>query len=164
MSTTEANRRYAKELREWRKSLGICTRCGKFDAEPGKTMCLTCLMDSREYGREYYRKKAKAMTEDEKRVRSEKTSRRYHERKELGICPQCSRPRHENHAYCYEHYISMKRAQARHYRKKHPVRPPGTCKLCGGEPVPGHKMCPVHYKEYSERMTKLNKERSKQKK
>ena len=112
MSNLEVYRERAKELREWRKSLGICTRCGKAAAELGKTMCLACLMDSREYSRKHYRKKAESMTDDEKRVRNEKMMQRYHQRKELGLCPQCSRPQYKNHVYCYEHYISQKHARA----------------------------------------------------
>lgn len=159
MTSAESRRKYAKEVREWRKAHGICTCCGKVDAEPGKTLCLACRMDRREYFREYYRKKAETMTEEEKTARSEKKRLQYSEKKELGICPRCTRPTYKNHAYCYEHYLSQKRAHARAYRKKYPYHPSGTCRICGGEPAPGHKMCPVHYKEYSERMIKYNKER-----
>ena len=159
MSESESRRKYAKELREWRKAHGICIRCGKADAEPGKTECLICRMDCREYGKEYYRKKAERMTEEEKQIRSEKGLRRYYERKEQGLCTQCSKPRYKNFAHCYEHYISHKRSNAQYCQKKYPYHPPGTCRICGGEPAPGHKMCQIHHKEYSERMTKYNKER-----
>ena len=159
MSGSESRKKYAKELYEWRKAHGICICCGKADAEPGKTLCLVCRMDRREYWREYHRKKAESITEEEKQIRNEKSLRRYYERKEQGLCTQCSKPRYKNFAHCYDHYLSHKRSCERSSRKKYSYHPSGTCRICGGEPAPGHKMCQIHYKEYSERMTKLNKER-----
>lgn len=161
--TKEEKKQYAKEVREWRKAHGICIRCGKFDAEPGKTMCLICMMDCRDYAREQYRKKTETMTEEERQARNEANRRRYSEKRESGICQQCSNPVFRNHAYCYKHYISQSHAHGRERKKKYPYHPIGTCRICGAEPEPGFKMCPTHRKEYSDRMIKYNKERSEKK-
>ena len=144
----------AKEIREWRKSHGICVRCWKDDAVSGKTLCLVCLMDRREYAREHY-----SRSEEERRILNEKKRLRTAEKKSRGECLQCSRPVYKNHAYCHEHYISQKRAHDRNRRKKYPYHPTGTCWICGAEPEPGFKMCPVHRKEYADRINLLNDQR-----
>lgn len=153
----------AREIRAWRKAHGMCVRCGKEKAVSGHTTCLICMMDQREKSRERSRRHRESMTEEERRVRNEKRRLRSAERKKLGLCRQCMKPVYKNHAYCYTHYISQKNAHRRERKKKYAYHPSGTCRICGCEPEPGHKMCPVHYKEYSDRMIKYNKDRSEEK-
>lgn len=51
--------RYAKALREERKRLGLCRRCGKEPARKGRTTCYACgLKNSDSSLAWYYRKKA----------------------------------------------------------------------------------------------------------
>lgn len=152
MKSREAQRAYAKEVREWRKAHKMCVRCGKEKALEGRVMCLVCMMDARERHREEYRQ----MSDEEKLKRAEKKKLIREEKKARRECLQCSRAVYKNHAYCYEHYISQKKAHTRHRRKKYPYHPSGTCRICGKEPVPGHKLCPEHYEQYAERMRELN--------
>ena len=155
MKTKEAQRAYAKEVREWRKAHKMCVYCGREKALEGRTMCLVCMMDCRERSRE----RSRNMSEEQKRKKSEKNKLIGAEKKARGECRQCSRPVFENHAYCYEHYISQKKAHARENRKKYPYHPSGVCHICGKDWLSGHKLCPEHYQAYAERMNKINDER-----
>ena len=115
--TKEERKQYGKELREWRKAHGICIRCGKSDAEPGKTMCPDCLIIVRDQARELYRKKVNAMSERELEARNAEKRRRYAEKRELGLCVRCSRPAHRNGTHCFEHSVSHASYQRERQRK-----------------------------------------------
>ena len=80
--TKEERKQYAKEVREWRKAHGICIRCGRFDAEPNRTMCLVCVIDCRELARESYRRKVNAMSEEDRAIRNAEKRRQYADKKE----------------------------------------------------------------------------------
>lgn len=58
---TPKSRKNQKSLREQRKELGLCTKCGQ-PAVEGKTLCQNCLEAQREYIRDY---RAKQKTEPE---------------------------------------------------------------------------------------------------
>ena len=161
MSSIEYKKEYAKEVREWRKSKGLCTRCGKEKAEVGYTTCLVCRLDHREYAKEHYRNNP--VSEEKRLTRNEKQKKKCAEKRAAGICLSCNRPVYAGHSRCYEHYIRIGRMQREHQRKKFAYHPSGTCRICGKEPAPGHKLCPEHYKEYSERMIRYNNERAKNK-
>ena len=158
--TSEERKQYAKERRDWLKAHGVCIRCGNFDAEPNRTTCLVCLIDTREHSRESYRRKANAMSEEERAKKNAEKRRQYADKKERGICQSCSSPVYKNYVHCYKHYISMSRAHDRERKKKYAYHPSGTCRICGEEPFPGKKLCPTHYEQYAERIAKRNKERS----
>ena len=157
MKDPEEARRYAKEVREWRKAHGFCTRCGKEKAEKGKSLCLICKMDEREKRREKYANMPEEKKKEHLEEKREKAELIRKEKKANGICLQCSRPVYKNHSYCYEHYISQKKADKRHRKKIYPYHPTGVCRICGKEPAPGHKLCPEHYEQYAARMRECNK-------
>lgn len=152
MSTKE----YSREVYYWRKAHKICVRCGHEDALEDGALCLVCKMENREKASERYhnllpdekRKLLDERKEEKKRIRAEK--------KAQGLCYQCSRPVYKNHAYCYEHYISQKKAHTQNNNAKCKHHPSGTCYICGKEPAPGHKLCPEHYEERAERARKMN--------
>lgn len=155
MASKEYARVYAKEVYHWRKEHGICTRCGKEEAEKGKTVCLECKMVQREKMLAVYHNKPeefKAMQAEKKRlIRAEK--------KANGICWQCSKPVYKDHVYCYEHYISQRKADRKYKQKKYKYHPSGTCYICGKESENGFKLCPEHHKEWAERTAATNKAR-----
>jgi hypothetical protein len=155
MATKEYAKAYAKEVYKWRKEHGFCVRCGKEKAEEGKTMCLLCKMEQREKARERYRAKA-ATTRS---LDAERQRLRRAEKNANGICLQCSKPIYNEHAYCYEHYITQKKADKKFKEKKYKYHPSGTCYICGRESEKGFKLCPEHHKEWAERTAATNKTR-----
>lgn len=153
----ERRLQYAKEVRDWCREHGICTRCSKERAEPGKALCLVCKMKLREDSQERYRKQAAAMTEEEQQARNARKRQIASEKRAQGICQQCARPVYKGHAYCYEHYITQKKAHRKHDEKRfNYYSEQGMCKICGGECVQGKKYCPVHYQQKVESMRKAS--------
>ena len=67
-----------KEEYQFFKSRGICTHCKHEKAEHGKTLCLACKMQNREYKKKYDPEKMRAR---------DKANREY--RKANGLCVNC---------------------------------------------------------------------------
>ena len=101
-------------------ALGLCTRCHKRPAEPGKKNCAVCL--------------------DGMRTLME---HRYAERVSLGLCIQCYTPALPGHIVCARH-LDRRREVSRSQREAHreenrvynreryrKIRAEGRCTLCG---------------------------------
>lgn len=115
----EANRKYIAECRAWMKAHGICTHCLRERTEPNRSVCWKCL----EKMREYSRKKRENMTEEERQIerqiKNAKTRERRIRKIESGICVLCKRPIYAgNKAYCYEHYIRVRRYGRERYERE----------------------------------------------
>lgn len=72
---------------EFYKKNHICVKCGQEDAERNHTMCLECMMKSRESSLAYA-KKHKEKINEKSRIRSRN---RYYELKKLNICTSCGK-------------------------------------------------------------------------
>lgn len=53
----EQHRKHGKEVYEYRKSQGICTRCGREKALPNRVCCLVCSLKQTERNSQYYHRK-----------------------------------------------------------------------------------------------------------
>jgi predicted amidophosphoribosyltransferase len=100
-----ANHRKAeRESYAWYKSKGICPKCRKEWAAPGRVFCPDCLKKKRDetmkYGGEYNARKCK-----ERRERL----------KEQGLCVRCARPAVEGRVLCAE--CARKNSEAQQVRK-----------------------------------------------
>lgn len=157
----EKRREYEREVRAWRKEHHMCVRCGHEKADPGYTTCLVCRMDRRvsATGTRYGDKIAAQAKEIRARKKAEH------------ICYTCSKPAYKDHAYCYEHWLSQRRAQRKWAAENRPNKnyPSNQCRICG-EPVVkkqndmGYsKFCATHYAQYVQKMSIANKERLKKK-
>ena len=140
----------AREEYQWYKEHGICVKCHSEEAEPGRVKCFECADKQR--------------LRDSKRVRSSKdrardARERYEKRKSEGTCLRCEK-KATHGVHCYEHYIYMRRRNKNRTKGFGEI---GLCRICGAEPEPGFKLCPLHRKEYADRMIKQNKERSEHK-
>ena len=97
MGTQEYNRVYARETYHWRKAHGICTRCGKENAEPHKTQCAECAAKHAALVRKCW-----AVLDEEKR---QETLRRKHELRTLsktrGLC-NCGKKAVKGRTHCLE--------------------------------------------------------------
>lgn len=80
-------RRETKMRYDGRKGLGLCVKCGKF-AEPGRTMCRSCLDEHIAYERKSGEK-----------LREQKRERMAY-RRENGLCIDCGKPADEGHTRC----------------------------------------------------------------
>ena len=140
---------YAREVRAYRKSMGVCIRCGNDKiAVNSTTMCPACL----ETGREYAEKRSAAMTPEEKQQRRERDNARRRElqaqRRSQGLCAVCGKPAYDGHSKCIDHFLYFKRKDAEaKQRMKKGYAEQGLCRICGGECVPGKKFCPEHYQQ-----------------
>ena len=80
-------REYARETYHWRKEHGICTVCGREDAEPHKTKCAECA--AKEAVR---RKKYWAGLDKETREKAiQQIAARQQSLKAQGLCIYCAR-------------------------------------------------------------------------
>ena len=147
--TKEERNAYAKEVREYRKSIGVCSWCGKDSiAVSSKALCLDCL----EKHREKSANKTASMTEEEKeqrRQRNNQTRRQLQaQRRREGLCTMCGKPAYNGYSKCMDHHLYFKRKSAE-YRaaKKKGYAEMGLCRICGDECVPGKKFCAVHYQQ-----------------
>lgn len=149
---------YAREVREYRKSLGICSRCGNDRiAVNSKTMCLACLEEHRENAA----KRFSAMTPEEKQQRRERNnaSRREKQakRRSEGLCAVCGKPAYNGHSKCIDHFLYFKRKDVEaKERKKKGYAELGLCRICGGECVSGKKFCMEHYLQKVEAMKRAS--------
>lgn len=69
------------------KAKGMCGKCGKQPPIPGKTLCVECLD-----GMKFSQRKYRAVHREEIMKR---TSERYWERRNAGLCVTCGRTPHE---------------------------------------------------------------------
>lgn len=136
----ERDKQSYKLTREWYASHGICVRCRKEDALPGKKMCHECAA--------YFANKNKGKTYDKERHR--KTSKEsYENRKANGLCTKCGKPlgHSKSTTRCNECYQKHRRSKNESYwskveipRKKRPEY--GLCFICGEPYEPnGFKVC-----------------------
>lgn len=146
----------------WYKSHGICPLCGKEKAAKGRTACLNCLSIEAEKAQQ----RRDSFTPEQKQ-RADKSSkdchkRLYDERKAAGICVKCGKCKaRQGHVRCTECTIKLNRAAEKHRRKigrkphfmltEHDV-----CYICGGEPLPGKRLCAVHYEIAMKNLEKAN--------
>lgn len=147
---------YAKEVREYRKALGICTRCGNDRiAVNSKTLCADC----QEKRREYAARQFKGMTPEEKQQYNEqrriRRKKQRDQHKAAGQCECCGKPTYNGHSKCIDHFLYHKRKEAEHRnQKKKGYAEMGLCRYCGGECVPGKAYCPEHYQQKVESIRK----------
>lgn len=143
---------YKKETRIWRKEHHICVKCGKNDAEEGRTVCTVCKMDIREYQRTH-----KRGAESIQRHKEYSKKRREENRKN-GICVVCgTRKAKEGYSSCerclYKHRErSAKKRREQGIPSRDLMGKDGTCYFCG-KPVNEHeKTCDHCYERCKNQM------------
>lgn len=136
----EKNREWEKQNRVWYSEHGICVRCHKENASPGKKMCLECCA--------YFANKNENKTYNHE-LHSKTDKKRYEYRKANGLCTKCGKPRGrcKSTVMCNECYQKHRRNKSKSYwskveipRKKRPEY--GLCFICGEPYEPnGFKVC-----------------------
>lgn len=134
-----------KELYDWYKSKGICTKCGTNKAKPGATMCFDCSEKDIERSQDYYYNK---MTEDQYKRRLAYNRRKRELCIAFGLCRDCLKRDAVKGKFCLECYLKAQRRRmkkregsiARTERIEY-----GLCYFCGKPVLEGKKTCPDCY-------------------
>lgn len=141
------SRTYARDTYHWRKEHGICTRCGKEDAEPHKTLCAECAEKQSARNKRYWgsldtEKRQKFIRQTRERSRAQRE-----QRKSLGLCVICGRKAAKGKAHCVECLIRKRRRNREQYDAKRVKTnfKEGFCSRCNEPVVPGQKLCKKHY-------------------
>lgn len=129
------------ETYHWYKEHGICTHCRHGKAVEGKTLCLVCLMDNRQYKKPYDKDKCK-----------ERDTTRYAYRKENGLCVTCGKEKQQHGLKCnrcYAKYRSKQIARQTHILRSERVSF-GLCYDCGKPKMADKGLCKDCYnKKYA---------------
>lgn len=134
-----------KELYNWYKSKGICTKCGTNKVKKGCTMCWDCAEKSNMRSQNYYHSK---MTEDQYKRRLNYNRRKRELCVAFGICRDCLKRDAIKGRFCLECYI---KAQRRNMKKREGEIQRtervdyGLCYFCGKPVIEGKKTCPTCY-------------------
>lgn len=141
---------------EWYAAHGICVRCRKRPALPGKVLCAECSDEAREKARLRYNK-----SQDAKEQQRERVKKRIAELKKAGRCLICGKPVYDDHTLCMEHYLAARRKSHERYEKKMQEKREWDarraaelrnnygaekCLYCDEVALPGKKLCSKHYK------------------
>lgn len=137
---------------EWLTSMGICHKCRKERAAPGKKFCFSCLDKIREISAARY---------DPEYAKLYQARRRelYQQKKAAGICIRCSKSATHG-VYCYECSIKAKRQKQKTTDRRRNERcdrgliseerrQNGRCLWCGSPAEPGLQCCGDHRKIFS---------------
>ena len=132
-------------LYDWRKRMGLCVQCGKERHFPGYVRCPECIEKAEAASRKCWGNEENKTRYNERGKKRKKELR--HERKEKGLCPGCGKQvKDKTYVYCArcrERKNAARRAKNRrgpgdHFRERIEA---GVCMFCGGEIVPGYKLC-----------------------
>ena len=130
-----------KDLYEWYKAKGICTKCGCNKATPGKTMCWDCADKSNQNSQSYYHTK---MTEDQYKRRIAYNKRKRELCITFGLCRECLKKDAVKGKYCLECYIKYTRRNSKK-REGEVSRTLSVeyvlCYFCGEPVLEGKKTC-----------------------
>lgn len=138
---------------EFLDSLGLCHRCRREKAAPGRKFCFGCLEEIRKSNQKKY---------DPEYAKKYQARRReiYREKKKAGICVRCTKPATHG-MYCRECAIKTKRRRRerteRDKRKRHERglipdsrKEEGVCLWCGKPAMSGTNVCEYHSKIFSD--------------
>lgn len=135
----------------WYKTLGICPMCRKKKPALDHVICLECMSDASEKNR----KRRERLTAEQRHAESQRAveykRQRRERRKAEGVCVECGkRPPKEGRIRCavclHKHSERMKRYHRAKGCKPHELLlAHDVCYICGGVPLPGKRLCAVHY-------------------
>ena len=144
--TRQAEYARARQLALERKAAGRCVKCGGADAEPGLTLCLTCVRRRRAGERaRYHEAKAAGLGYGGKSVRAKRSSARIRSRQrrqarlDAHVCVRCGRrPPVDGGASCEPCREARRAAERATY---HARRSAGRCVRCNAPTFGGEALC-----------------------
>lgn len=166
MNKADYNRTYKAEEYKWLKSHHVCPQCKHKKAAPKHVLCLECLSDISERN---YQRRSK-LTDEQRKAESQRATENKRKRKEhrkaLNLCVECGkRPPKDGRVSCgiclHKHSERMKLYNRRKGRKPQELLlAHDVCWICGGEPLPGKRLCNVHYDIAMANLRKANQNRN----
>ena len=100
------------EAYEWYVAHGICVRCRKRPALPGKVLCIECKEKACEKAKSRYK------SQDVKKQQYERVKKRIAKCEKTGRCLICGKPVYDGHTLCMEHYLAARRKSHERYEQK----------------------------------------------
>lgn len=141
------------ETYEWYVAHGICVRCRKKPALPGKVLCEDCKQQSCKRAARNYK------SQDARRSQSDRVKAKIRKYRESGRCLICGRPIYGKHPLCMEHFLAARAYNHRRYEERMREKREGDaiftkwfhgfgvekCLYCDNPTQPGKKLCKKHY-------------------
>lgn len=111
----------------FKKSHGICVKCGQEKAVQSRVKCADCFAKGHKVGDK------RKDTPEYKEYQKQYNYNRYYYRKERGLCVKCGKPMYkDSNRLSYEHYIKEKNDSAKRPMPKSEVyKENGLCLICG---------------------------------
>ena len=139
-------RERSRRLHAGRKAAGICTKCGRAPARPGRTTCEPCAEQHRGRDRaRHARAKAEGIPyggrdpEARRRAGRKRSRRRAEARKSAGLCIRCGTiPPEEGRAMCEPCRDDRRQAKRERHRER---RAAGLCVHCAAPASDGKAYC-----------------------
>lgn len=95
-----------KQRRETLEAMGLCTRCGKKKAAPGRKSCLECLEKARVYTKAWFNENPGYGQARRERLR------------EKGICTSCGKnPSADGRVYCNDCLLRAKKKTMKEWKE-----------------------------------------------
>ena len=157
----EYQRKYYADRYAYRKSHGICVRCGRKKAASGITMCLDCRDIVNLHAMQRRDRMPEEKREKERRRVVESIMRSRRRREAQGLCVTCGKkmPEGSTRKSCPSCLAKGRRWQNAKYartRKKIRENKPGICRFCDEPVLPGKKVCQIHYERFTKGRDKRN--------
>ena len=141
---TDKQKERKKDDYYFHKEHHICTRCGKYRAKPGGTLCEVCSVKNYDRLLKYRENLSEEQRVEQDKKHSEWAKERRRKWAEEGICTECGkRPAVSGHKLCVEcktRTLNKYRRNNKEYR-----RTMGTCAYCDEPRVYGKRTCEKHY-------------------
>ena len=132
------SRTYERETYHWRKAHHVCTKCGKEDAEPHKTLCAECAAKCAAIDKKY---RSSLDEERRQRIKQQKQAQK-DRRRNSGLCVECGKTALKGRRFCLDCMIKTRRRNKKQYDAK--------------------MLCAKHYeiaRRSMEKVNRLNRER-----
>lgn len=147
---------------DYYKLIGRCPICKRNESAPNHVLCLLCMSDASEKNlRQRDKWTSERRMAESKRAVENKRKRR-ERRKAEGVCVECGkRPPKEGCIRCaiclHKHSERMKRYyHAKGHKPRELLLAHDVCYICGGEPLPGKRLCAEHMEKCMKNLSKAN--------
>lgn len=154
------SRTYERETYHWRKAHHVCTKCGKEDAEPHKTLCAECAAKCAATDKKY---RDSLDEERRQRIKQQKQAQKAR-RRNSGLCLECGKIAIKGRRFCLDCLIKTRRRNKKRYDAKRvkTIFADGLCCRCNEPALPDKMLCAKHYdiaRHSMEKVNRLNQER-----
>ena len=129
---------YERETYHWRKAHHVCTKCGKEDAEPHKTLCAECAAKCAATDKKY---RDSLDEERRRRIKQQKQAQK-DRRRSSGLCVECGKTAVKGRRFCLDCMIKTRRRNKKQYDAKRvkTIFADGLCCRCNEPALPDNAL------------------------